>query len=70
MLISHCVMSMIYSDSEEAHLSHLNIIFHKLRQAGLTVKLRKSQFFRDETSFLGHIITKKVYVWNLVELIL
>lgn len=48
---------LIFSDNIEKHFEHLSIIFNKLAKAGLTVKLRKSQFFRDKVIFLGHVIS-------------
>ncbi|KAG5879512.1 hypothetical protein JTB14_004737 [Gonioctena quinquepunctata] len=48
---------LVHSDTVEAHLIHLDKIFDTLGRAGLTVKLRKSQFLRHEVSFLGHIIS-------------
>ncbi|KAG5862727.1 hypothetical protein JTB14_022799 [Gonioctena quinquepunctata] len=48
---------LVHSDTIEAHLIHLDKIFVTLGRAGLTVKLRKSQFLRHEVSFLGHIIS-------------
>lgn len=50
---------LIFSDNIEKHFIHLNIIFNKLRDAGFTIKLRKSQFFRETVLFLGHIISSK-----------
>lgn len=40
-------------------LHHLEVIFHKLGAAGMTVKLRKCHFVRERVNFLGHIITSK-----------
>ncbi|KAG5870692.1 hypothetical protein JTB14_003890 [Gonioctena quinquepunctata] len=48
---------LVHSDTVETHLIHLDKIFDTLGRAGLTVKLRKSQFLRHEVSFLGHIIS-------------
>ena len=45
---------LVYSDDVVSHLRHLGIIFEKLRVAGLTVKLKKCQFFRTEIKFLVH----------------
>lgn len=43
----------VFSPSAEKHLQHLEIIFSKLQEANLTIKLRKSEFAKF---FLGHII--------------
>lgn len=50
---------LVFSENIPAHFEHLNIIFSKLRKAGMTVKLRKSQFIRKEVTFLGHIVSQK-----------
>lgn len=50
---------LIHSDSIDEHLHHLNTIFKKMKEAGLTVKLRKCMFFREEVSFLGHVVSGK-----------
>ncbi|KAG5886588.1 hypothetical protein JTB14_011300 [Gonioctena quinquepunctata] len=47
----------VYVDDLLVHLIHLDKIFDTLGRAGLTVKLRKSQFLRHDVSFLGHIIS-------------
>ena len=47
---------LIYSDSIEQHLEHLEKIFEKFRESKLKVKLSKSEFFKEELEFLGHKI--------------
>lgn len=49
----------IFSDSMDQHLQHLNIVLRKLKLAGMTIKLRKCQFFRNEVHYLGHIISSQ-----------
>ena len=46
----------IYSRSWEDHLTHLQQVFDRLQDAGLTVKLAKCQFGMDDCSYLGHRI--------------
>ena len=57
---SFCVVYMddllIFSDSPEQHLEHLEKIFEKFRTSKLKVKLSKSEFFKEELEFLGHKI--------------
>ena len=57
---SFCVVYMddllIFSDSPEQHLEHLEQIFAKFRTSNLKVKLSKSDFFKEELEFLGHKI--------------
>lgn len=54
---------LIFSKGAEEHLKHLNIIFRRLLEGGVTVKLRKCMFARENVKFLGHILTSEtVYV--------
>ena len=46
----------IFSKNEEDHLRHLEEVFHQLRQAGLKLKHLKSDFFKSEIHYLGHLI--------------
>ena len=57
---SFCVVYMddllIFSDSPQEHLQHLEKVFQKFRESKLKVKLSKSDFFKEELEFLGHKI--------------
>ena len=44
----------VFSSTWEDHLTHLEEVFHKIQQAGLTVKARKCQFAMQECVYLGH----------------
>lgn len=46
-----------FSKSLEEHQQHLKLIFTKLREFNLKVQLDKSEFFRKDVEFLGHVIT-------------
>ena len=47
---------LIHSQTWEQHLEHLNTVFEKLREAGLTVKERKCTFGSGSCEFLGHAV--------------
>ncbi len=47
----------IFSENEEKHLQHLNQVFSCLSNAGLTLNLRKCNFFQKSLTFLGHVIS-------------
>ena len=49
----------IFSKSEEEHLKHIEIIFQKLKEAGLKLKESKCDFFKEENHYLGHLISDK-----------
>ena len=48
----------IFSNSEEEHLLHLEEVFHRLRKAGLKVKRSKCDFFKSQIHYLGHLISE------------
>jgi len=48
---------LIYSKSEEEHAEHLNIVLQVLKEKKLYAKLSKCEFWLNEVSFLGHIIS-------------
>ncbi len=47
----------IYSSTLTQHLQDLQAVFCKLKDAGLTINLKKSKFFLKEISFLGHVVS-------------
>ena len=47
----------IFSDNELEHLEHLEIIFCRLKEAGLKMKCSKCDFFKCEIYYLGHLIS-------------
>lgn len=50
---------MMASKSFEEHLSHLSSLFEKLIASGFTLSLEKSNFFKEEVSFLGFKLSAK-----------
>jgi hypothetical protein len=56
--VYHCLHYMVvYSETFEEHLEHLNVVLDRLRSAGLTVKPDKVMFATKEISFLGHVVS-------------
>ena len=47
----------IFSNNEEEHLKHIEIMFQKLKEAGLKLKESKCNFFKQEIHYLGHLIS-------------
>ena len=47
----------IFSHDEKEHLKHIEIIFQKLKAAGLKLKESKCDFFKREIHYLGHLIS-------------
>ena len=50
---------LVFSKTEEEHLEHLEIIFHKFREADLKLKLSKFQFWKTEIKYLGHLVSQE-----------
>jgi len=48
---------LIYSKSEEEHAEHLKIVLQVLKEKKLYAKLSKCEFWLNEVSFLGHVIS-------------
>jgi hypothetical protein len=50
---------LVYSKNEEEHEGHLRLVLQKLRENQLYAKFSKCEFWLNEVSFLGHVITDK-----------
>jgi transposase InsO family protein len=48
---------LIYSNSQEEHKRQVKLVLNRLREAGLQVDIRKSEFSVQRTKFLGYILT-------------
>ena len=46
----------IFSKSLDEHLNHIRIVLSLLREAGMTIKLRKCYFLQQRVEYLGHIV--------------
>ena len=49
----------IFSQTEEEHLKHLEIIFRRLKEAGLKLKRSNCSFMKLHIEYLGHLISEK-----------
>lgn len=47
---------LIFSETVEGHLHHIQVVFDRLRQHGLKLKLKKCGFLQSETNYLGFVI--------------
>ena len=50
---------LVYSETHDDHLQHLNTVFERFQKAGLKIKLSKCQFFKTHLHYLGHRISAK-----------
>ena len=49
---------LIFSKDPDEHLRHIETIFKRIRQHGLKLKLKKCTFFKEETDYLGFVISQ------------
>ena len=49
----------IFTQTKEEHLKHLEIIFMRLKEAGLKLKRSKCSFMKLHIEYLGHLISEK-----------
>ena len=49
---------LVYSETPEEHLEHLEKVFLKLRAAGLKSKPKKCDLFKTQVNYLGHVLDK------------
>lgn len=47
---------LIFSETEEEHMEHVNTIINALHDAHMKISSEKSHFFKTSTEYLGHII--------------
>ena len=47
----------IFSETEEEHLAHIEDIFRRLEAADLKMKRSKCDFFKKHIHYLGHLIS-------------
>ena len=48
---------LIYSPDVETHLKHLELIFQRLREVVLKLKMEKCSFLKRHIQYLGHIVS-------------
>ena len=49
---------LIFNQNFEEHLVHLDLIFHRLREANLKSKPSKYKFATKKVIYLGHVLSK------------
>ena len=47
----------IFSKSVEEHLSHLEEVFKRLREANVKLNTKKCRFVKQKVEYLGHVVT-------------
>ena len=51
----------IFRETAEQHLKHIQIVLTRLRQAKVKLKKSKCSFFKKELHYLGHVFDHKWY---------
>ena len=49
---------LIYSKTKEEHEEHLRLALNRLREHQLYAKFSKCEFWLEQVTFLGHIVSK------------
>ena len=49
----------IFSQTEEEHLERMHVVFDRLQEHGLKLKLSKCEVFKTEINYLAHHVSKK-----------
>ena len=50
---------LVYLKDQESHDTHLRVVLETLRKEQLYAKLSKCEFWLNEVSFLGHMVSKE-----------
>lgn len=50
---------LVYSSTFREHLQRLDVVFSRLKEMGLKVKLEKCHFLQEVVKFLGHQISAR-----------
>ena len=49
---------LVYSNNKEEHVEHLHLVLEKLPEHQLYAKYSKCEFWLQEVTYLGHVISK------------
>ena len=60
--LQYCVIYLddiiVFSKTPEEHLVRLKAVFEQLKKAELKLKPSKCEFFKQEMTYLGHVVSK------------
>lgn len=56
-LLLHLDNVVIFSSSVQQHLERLEVVFFRLHQQGLKIKVSKCHFFQKQVKYLGHVVS-------------
>ena len=49
----------VYSRTKEEHFENLDTVLGLMHEAGITLKLHKFQFFKDNVDYFGHVVSRE-----------
>ena len=55
------MMSLYSPKTPEEHLDRLRAVFEQLKKAELKLNPSKCKFFKQELTYLGHVVSQMVY---------
>ena len=47
---------LIYSQTEEEYLRHIQLVFENFYEAGIRLKMSRCEFFKSEIEYIGHLV--------------
>ena len=47
----------IYGQTDDGYLKHIQLVFEKLLEAGIKLKMSKCKFFKSQIEYLGHLVS-------------
>ena len=60
--LQYCIIYLddiiVFSKMPEEHLDRLRVVFEQLKKAKLKLKYSKCEFFTQELTYLGHVVSK------------
>ena len=48
----------VFAKDKEEHYRNLKLVFDRIKECGLKLKLEKCNFMKEEVKFLGHVLTR------------
>ena len=67
MHLQYCIICIddiiVFSKTPEEHLIRLSAVFEKLKKAELKLKPSKCEFFKQELTYLGHVVGHVIDGW-------
>ena len=48
---------LIYSQTKDEYLKHLQLVFEKFREASIKLKMSQCEIFKNKIEYLGHLVS-------------